>query len=96
LKPAASLSVGLVPRCRALPLDEALLGAPARGVEVVALDEPLSALSTIDPRKGRVVELRYFGGLTVAETAGVLQISPETVQRDWKMAKAWLFRELRA
>jgi RNA polymerase sigma-70 factor (ECF subfamily) len=77
-----------------VPLDEALLGAQARGVEVVALDEALSALSTIDPRKGRVVELRYFGGLTVEETAGILQISPETVQRDWKMAKAWLFREL--
>jgi RNA polymerase sigma-70 factor (ECF subfamily) len=79
-----------------VPLDEALLGAQARGVEVVALDEALSALSTIDARKGRVVELRYFGGLTVEETAGVLQISPETVQRDWKMAKAWLFRELSA
>jgi RNA polymerase sigma factor (TIGR02999 family) len=79
-----------------VPLDEALLGAQARGVEVVALDEALSALSAIDARKGRVVELRYFGGLTVEETAGVLQISPETVQRDWKMAKAWLFRELRA
>jgi RNA polymerase sigma factor (sigma-70 family) len=51
-------------------------------------------LSAIDPRKGRVVELRYFGGLTVEETAGVLQISPETVERDWKTAKAWLFREL--
>ncbi len=79
-----------------VPLDEALLGAQARGVEVVALDEALSALSAIDARKGRVVELRYFGGLTVQETAGVLQISAETVHRDWKMAKAWLFRELSA
>jgi RNA polymerase sigma-70 factor, ECF subfamily len=77
-----------------VPLDEALLGAQARGVEVVALDEALSALSAIDARKGRVVELRYFGGLTVEETAEVLQVSPETVHRDWKMAKAWLFREL--
>jgi RNA polymerase sigma factor (sigma-70 family) len=77
-----------------IPLDEALLGSRARGVEVLALDEALSSLSKIDPRKGRVVELRYFGGLTVEETAEVLQISQETVLRDWKMAKAWLFREL--
>ncbi len=77
-----------------VPLDEALLGSRARGVEMLALDEALSSLSKIDPRKGRVVELRYFGGLTVEETAEVLQISPETVLRDWKMAKTWLFREL--
>ena len=77
-----------------IPLDEALLGSRARGVEVLALDEALSSLSKIDPRKGRVVELRYFGGLTVEETAEVLQISPETVLRDWKMAKVWLFRQL--
>ena len=78
----------------AKPLDEALLGTRARGVEMLALDEALSSLSNIDLRKGRVVELRYFGGLTVEETAEVLQISPETVLRDWKMAKTWLFREL--
>jgi RNA polymerase sigma factor (TIGR02999 family) len=77
-----------------IPLDEALLGTRARGVDVLALDDALAALSKIDPRKGRVVELRYFGGLTVEESAEVLQISPETVMRDWKMAKAWLFREL--
>ena len=77
-----------------VPLDETLLGSRARGVEVLALDEALSSFSKIDPRKGRVVELRYFGGLTVEETAEVLQISPETVLRDWKMAKTWLFREL--
>jgi RNA polymerase sigma-70 factor (ECF subfamily) len=51
-------------------------------------------LTEFDPRKGRVVELRYFGGLTVEETAEVLRISPETAKRDWKMAKAWLFAEL--
>ena len=76
-----------------VPLDEALLGSRARGIEMVTLDEALSSLSKIDPRKGRVVELRYFGGLTVAETAEVLKISTETVLRDWRIAKVWLFRE---
>jgi len=79
-----------------VPLDETLLGTRARGIEVLALDEALSSLSKIDPRKGRVVELRYFGGLSVEETAEVLQISPETVLRDWRTAKTWLFRELTA
>lgn len=77
-----------------VPLEEALLGTRARGVEVLALHEALGSLSKIDPRKGRVVELRYFGGLSVEETAEYLEISPETVLRDWKMAKTWLFREL--
>jgi RNA polymerase sigma-70 factor (ECF subfamily) len=77
-----------------VPLTEALLGTRARGVDVLTLDEALASLSKVDPRKGRVVELRYFGGLSVEETAEVLQISPETVLRDWKMAKTWLFREL--
>ena len=75
-------------------LDEALLGAQTRGVEMVALDEALEALSKMDVRKARVVELRYFGGLSVEETAAVLGISPETARRDWKMAKTWLFGEL--
>lgn len=75
-------------------LDDALLAASARGIEILALDEALASLSRIDPRKGRVVELRYFGGLSVEETAEVVQISQETVSRDWKMAKTWLFREL--
>jgi RNA polymerase sigma-70 factor, ECF subfamily len=77
-----------------VPLDETLLGTRARGVEVLALDDALRSLAKIDPRKSRVVELRFFGGLSVEETAEVLQISPETVLRDWKMAKTWLFREL--
>jgi RNA polymerase sigma factor (TIGR02999 family) len=77
-----------------IPLDEALIGARTGGVEVLALDEALMTLSKVDPRKGRVVELRYFGGLSVEETAEVLRISPETAKRDWKMAKAWLLREL--
>ena len=77
-----------------VPLDEALFGAQARGVEVLALDEALVVLSRTDPRKVRVVELRYFGGLSVEETAEVLKISAETVLRDWRTAKTWLFREL--
>jgi RNA polymerase sigma-70 factor (ECF subfamily) len=75
-------------------LDEAALGVPSRDTGILALDEALASLAKIDPRKGRVVELRYFGGLTVEETAEVLGISPETAHRDWRMAKSWLFREL--
>ena len=77
-----------------VPLDEALQGAEERGIQVLALDEALLALSRIDERKDRVVKLRYFGGLSVEETAEVLEISPETAKRDWKMAKTWLFGEL--
>jgi len=77
-----------------VPLDEALLGTRARGVRVEALDDALTALSKIDVRKARVVELRYFGGLSLEETAEVLEISRETVTRDWRLAKSWLFREL--
>ena len=77
-----------------VPLDEVLLGTRGRGVEVLALNDALDSLAKIDPRKGRVVELRFFGGLSVEETADVLQISPETVLRDWRMAKTWLFRAL--
>ena len=61
----------------------------------MALDDALKALAKVDERKGRVVELRFFGGLSVEETATVLKVSPETVMRDWKLAKAWLMRELR-
>lgn len=80
-----------------LPLEkveELELGARARGIEVLHLDIALSSLSKIDSRKARVVELRYFGGLSVEETGEILQISSKTVLRDWKLAKAWLFREL--
>lgn len=75
-------------------LDEtpALTSKPSR--DLVAISEALGQLETIDPRKGRVVELRFFGGLSVKETAEVLDVSPETVMRDWKMAKAWLLREI--
>ena len=77
-----------------IPLDETLVAARVPGVDVLALNEALTALSKVDPRKGRVVELRYFGGLSVEETAEVLRMSPETAKRDWKIAKAWLLREL--
>lgn len=77
-----------------VPMDEAMLGTRARGIEVLALNDALESLSKVDSRKSRVVELRYFGGLSLEETAAILRISPETVLRDWKMAKAWLFREL--
>lgn len=77
-----------------LVLDEALVSTE-RGAELVALDDALAALATIDHRKSQVVELRFFGGLSVEETAEVLGVSPETVKRDWRFAKAWLRRELR-
>ena len=77
-----------------VPLEETLLGTRSRGIEVLALDDALVSLAKRDPRKARVVELRFFGGLSVAETAELLRISPETVLRDWKMAKVWLLREL--
>jgi RNA polymerase sigma-70 factor (ECF subfamily) len=77
-----------------VPLDEALLGSRARGVQLEALDEALDSLARVDPRKARVVELRFFGGLSVEETAEVLEISEETATREWRMAKTWLLREL--
>jgi RNA polymerase sigma factor (TIGR02999 family) len=79
-----------------VPLDDALLAANARGIELLDLDEALSSLAKTDARKGRVVELRYFGGLSIEETAEVLGISAETAKRDWRMAKAWLFNALTA
>ena len=76
-------------------LDENLLVSSEPPADVVALDEALTALGGIDQRKSQVVELRFFGGLSIEETAEVLKVSPETVKRDWKLAKAWLRRELR-
>ena len=75
-------------------LDEAVIAPRERARDLVALDEALTALSAIDPRKAKVVELRFFGGLTAEETAEVLKISPDTVLRDWKVAKVWLLREI--
>jgi RNA polymerase sigma factor (TIGR02999 family) len=79
---------------RPLELEEALVEADAPGANLVALDDALKALAALDPRKSEVVELRFFGGLSVEETAEVLKVSPETVMRDWKFAKSWLRREL--
>lgn len=75
-------------------IEEDLLPAPGHGVALLALDEALEALARIDPRKSRLVELRYFGGLTIDEAAAVLHISPGTAKRDWLLAKAWLLAEL--
>ncbi len=77
-----------------LELEEALVVADAPGPDLVALDDALKALAALDPRKCEVVEMRFFGGLSVEETAEVLKVSPETVMRDWKSAKSWLRREL--
>jgi RNA polymerase sigma-70 factor, ECF subfamily len=75
-------------------LDEAEGICQEQRVDLIALDDALTALSAVDPRKGRTVELRYFGGLSVEETAEVLQVSVNTVVRDWNVARAWLYREL--
>ena len=77
-------------------LDEAAILSAGRSPELVALDDALNALATIDPRKSQIVELRFFGGLSAQETAEVLRISTDTVMRDWKLAKMWLLRELSA
>ena len=75
-------------------LEDALLTSGHSSRELVALDDALTALSAIDERKSRVVELRFFGGLSRAESAEVLGVSPDTVKRDWRMAKVWLLREI--
>jgi len=75
-------------------LDQALEVSDKMGADLVALDDALSLLATLDARQARVVELRFFGGLSLEETAEVLKVSPGTVRRDWRMAKAWLHREL--
>ena len=74
--------------------DEGLVVSNERGTDLVALDDALSALAAVDMRKSQVIEMRFFGGLSVEETAEALHVSPETVMRDWKLAKAWLLREL--
>jgi RNA polymerase sigma factor (TIGR02999 family) len=73
-------------------LDEGKVFSEERAGELVALDEALTDLATVDPRKSRIVELRFFGGLNIDETAEVMQLSPTTVQREWRAAKAWLQR----
>lgn len=77
-----------------IELEEAATVSAVVGNELLAVDEALKLLATVDARKSEVVELRFFGGLTVEEIAATLKVSPETVMRDWKLAKAWLLREL--
>jgi RNA polymerase sigma-70 factor (ECF subfamily) len=75
-------------------LDETAVLGGNRDADLVALDDAMDALARLDPRKAQVVEMRFFGGLSVEETAAVLKVSPVTVMRDWSTAKAWLYREL--
>ena len=77
-----------------LPLDEAILVSNTPRVDLLELDEALRSLAAVDQRRARVVELRFFGGLSVQETAEALKVSPETVHRDWRLAKDWLLHEL--
>ena len=79
---------------RAVPLDDVMIVSPERASEVVALDDALKCLAERDPRKSQIIELRFFGGLSIEETAEVLGVSPGTVMRDWTFAKAWLRREI--
>lgn len=79
---------------RHVSLDEVAVTGGGRSADLVALDDAMNALARMDPRKERVVEMRFFGGLSVEETAEVLKVSPVTVMRDWSTAKAWLYREL--
>ena len=75
-------------------LDEALVIAPERGADLIALDDALHRLAALNARQAQVVELRYFGGLTEEETAEALKVSLRTVQREWNLARLWLYREL--
>ncbi len=75
-------------------LNESLDGAPVSGSQTLRLNDALDAMAAVDPRKAQVVELRFFGGFTVEETAEVLKLSPQSVMRDWKLARAWLAREI--
>jgi RNA polymerase sigma factor (TIGR02999 family) len=74
--------------------DESLVVSDERAADLIALDDALSSLAAVDERKSKVAELRFFGGLSVEETAAVLKVSPVTVMREWRLAKAWLHREL--
>jgi RNA polymerase sigma factor (TIGR02999 family) len=77
-----------------LTLDEAIATPQERELDLVALDDALTTLARVDPQQSRIIELRFFGGLTIQETAEVIGISPATVKRDWNMAKAWLYGEI--
>jgi RNA polymerase sigma factor (TIGR02999 family) len=86
--------VGHIDHSEAVNLDE--IPAPHRSAELLVLDEALTRLEQMDGRKAKVIELRFFGGLSVEEAAEVLKVSPQTVMRDWRLARVWLARELRA
>ena len=77
-----------------IELNESLDGAPVRDKQMIALDDALNGLAEFDPRKATVVEMRFFGGLSVAETAQVLKVSEQTILRDWRLARSWLEREM--
>jgi RNA polymerase sigma factor (TIGR02999 family) len=77
-----------------LELDDALVVSQKKAAEVIALNDALNELVRLDPQQSRIVELRFFGGLTVEETAEVLHLSPATIKREWSTAKAWLYHEL--
>ena len=79
---------------RKITIDEAMIVSQERAAEVVALDDVLKQLANFDPQQSRIVELRFFGGLTIDETAEVLGLSPATIKREWSTARAWLYREL--
>jgi RNA polymerase sigma factor (TIGR02999 family) len=78
-----------------ITLDDALLGGSEKNTDVVALDDALKSLEKLDPRKSQIVEMRFFGGLSVEEVAEVLKISERTVMREWEKARIWLYRELK-
>jgi RNA polymerase sigma-70 factor (ECF subfamily) len=78
-----------------LPLEEAFVFSPEKSAELIALDQALDRLAKLSSRQSRIVELRFFGGLSVEETAEVIGIAPKTVKRDWSVARAWLHREIR-
>jgi RNA polymerase sigma factor (sigma-70 family) len=94
LVPLHRLALVYMVRSR-VDLDEALIPSPERDADLIALDDALTALAAIDPREAKVVELRFFGGMSVEETAEVLQLSGMTVKRDWNHAKAWLLQQLK-
>jgi RNA polymerase sigma factor (TIGR02999 family) len=79
---------------RKIALDEAMIISQERAADVVGLDEALGQLAEIDPQQSRIVEMRFFAGLTIEETAEVLSLSPATIKREWSTAKAWLYHEL--
>src|SRR5437588_1012449 len=79
---------------RQVSLDEAMIVSEERSAEVIALDDALKGLTQFDPRKSQIVELRFFGGLSIEETAEILKVSPGTVMRDWTLAKAWLRKQM--